>query len=88
MCINASCHGALGVIFVEVTVTNDIPKRYSRDLSATNDIPSVTPHSYALAEMWTWISCLELICSAISIPLSTEIRTLHLIRKFLSHRVN
>ena len=38
MHINALCQGALGVVHVEVTVTNDIPKRYSRELSVTNDI--------------------------------------------------
>ena len=38
MHINASHHGALSVIH---TVTNDIPKHYSRELSMTNDIPKV-----------------------------------------------
>ena len=39
MCTNASQHGALGVILVEVTVTNDISKSYLRELSVINDIP-------------------------------------------------
>ena len=41
MNINASHHGALGFVLAEVTVTNDIPKCYSRELSVTNDSPNV-----------------------------------------------
>ena len=41
MHINALHHVALGVVLVEVTVTNDIPKHYSRELNMTNDIPKV-----------------------------------------------
>ena len=29
----------LGVVNAEVTMTNNIPKRYFRELSVTNDIP-------------------------------------------------
>ena len=64
-CINASRHMAWSIVLVKVTVTNGIPKRYSRELSMTNDIPSMTPRTYALAKMWTRISCLVLILSAI-----------------------
>ena len=38
MHINASHHGALGIVLVEITVTNNIPKCYSREFSVTNDI--------------------------------------------------
>ena len=38
MHIIASRHGALSIILAEVTVTNDIPKHYSRELMLTNDI--------------------------------------------------
>ena len=59
MHINASRHG---VVLMEVTVTNDIPKSYSREMSVTNDIPKAWHHvrMYALTEMWTWNSCLTL----------------------------
>ena len=55
---HASCHGALGVDVVEVTVTNEIPKQYS------NDIPNHDTtylHTYTLAEMWIQISYLLLL---------------------------
>ena len=54
---------ALGVVLAQFTVTNDIPKRYSMELSVTNDIPKGLHHvrTYALAEFWTRISCLVLI---------------------------
>ena len=44
MSINASLHGAFGVIvvviFVEVTMTNDIPKCYCMEIECDyNDIP-------------------------------------------------
>ena len=44
MHINASHHGALGVVLVEVTVINDIPKCYSREFSVTNDILKALHH--------------------------------------------
>ena len=54
--INVSCHGALGVnevVLTEVTVTKDIPKRYSWKLSMTNDIPKAWHHihTYKMAKI-------------------------------------